>query len=208
MMNNGMAVTQGGKVGLLPPIIGTLSMGGYGITDAQILWTAASGTVTGYKVYQNGSLVATVGNVTSWYTSSLSPTTYYSWYIKAYNGAGDSAASNSVAITTGDYGYPTINSLALSQSASGIQANWNISVGYGAPRTFYVELYHKPAGTGTWKHQNGYYQVIWPNTVGSLTLIFAASYEPIAHGVTYDLWFHVQDYNAYSTDGYYSFTTT
>lgn len=54
---------------------------------------------TGFKVYRNGILVATLGNVTSYEDTSLTAGQSYTYYVKAFNANGDSVASNSVSPT-------------------------------------------------------------------------------------------------------------
>ncbi len=69
---------------------------------ANLSWTDNSNNETGFRIYQNGSPVTTVGaNVTS---AQINLGTYpgagtYTYYAVAYNGSGDSAASNSSAIS-------------------------------------------------------------------------------------------------------------
>ncbi len=74
------------------------------VTDqsVQLSWTASTDNVgvSGYKIYRNGSyLTSTTG--TSYTVTGLSPATSYSFYVTAYDAAGnESDHSNTVNVTT------------------------------------------------------------------------------------------------------------
>ena len=73
-------------------------------SSATISWNASTDNVgvTGYEVYQNGSLVSNVTG-TSYTASGLSAATTYSFAVKAYDAAGNiSAMSSSLNVTTSD----------------------------------------------------------------------------------------------------------
>lgn len=81
---------------------GSLSASGTTQTSTTLSWSAASDNVgvTGYNVYQNGVNVASVAG-TSTTVSGLSASTTYSFYVTAYDAAGnESGASNIVNVTT------------------------------------------------------------------------------------------------------------
>lgn len=66
-----------------------------------LYWSDNSGNEEGYKIYRNGSYVGQVGmNTTSYQDTGLSENTGYSYYVKAFRGSIESAASNTVNITT------------------------------------------------------------------------------------------------------------
>lgn len=72
--------------------------------SATISWTASTDNigVDGYKIYKNGSLLTTVTG-TSYNATSLSAATSYSFYIVAFDAAGNSSSqSNTLNITTED----------------------------------------------------------------------------------------------------------
>ena len=57
--------------------------------------------VTGYTVYQDGSSIATLGNVTNYQVSGLSPSTAYTFKVQASDAAGNqSLDSNTISVTT------------------------------------------------------------------------------------------------------------
>lgn len=65
-------------------------------------WNASTDNVrvAGYRIYRNGSLIATTTS-TSYTNSNLSPLTSYTYAVSAYDAAGnESARSNSVTVTT------------------------------------------------------------------------------------------------------------
>jgi len=72
-------------------------------TSVTISWTASTDNfgVTGYKVFRNGTQVATVTSGTSYPDTSLTPNTTYAYTVNAYDQAGNnSAQSASVNATT------------------------------------------------------------------------------------------------------------
>jgi glucose/arabinose dehydrogenase/chitodextrinase len=66
-------------------------------------WTAATDNVgvTGYEVYRDGGLLATLGNVTSYADTNVAASTEYAYTVKALDAAGNrSAASDTATATT------------------------------------------------------------------------------------------------------------
>ncbi|MCB9000531.1 MAG: M4 family metallopeptidase [Bacteroidales bacterium] len=87
-----------------PSVPSGLTSSGITSSSATISWTASTDNVgvTGYEVYQNGSLVSTV-TTTSYTATGLSASTSYSFYVKAKDAAGNvSAASSAISVTTSD----------------------------------------------------------------------------------------------------------
>src|SRR5262249_20337446 len=87
---------------LLPP--SNLRACGVSASEITLCW-GDSNFQDGYKIERwNGSSyaqIATVGaNMTSYTNTGLTPLTTYSYRVKAYNSAGDSAPSNEVSATT------------------------------------------------------------------------------------------------------------
>lgn len=77
--------------------------------QVNLAWSDNSGNEDGYKIYRDGAHVATVGaNVTSYQNTGLSGSSTYSFYVKAYRGTIESAASNTVSVATPACGCPTI----------------------------------------------------------------------------------------------------
>ncbi|MEW2504729.1 glycoside hydrolase family 18 protein [Amycolatopsis sp. NPDC047767] len=69
-------------------------------TSIGLTWTAPAGTVTGYRVYEDGTLRATVTGTSATLTG-LSPCTTHSYAVAAYNTAGESPRSATVSGSTG-----------------------------------------------------------------------------------------------------------
>lgn len=68
-------------------------------SSCTLSWPAPSGTVSGYKIYQDGNLVQTVTS-TNATINNLIPATSYSFTVSAYNSAGESAKSTAISVTT------------------------------------------------------------------------------------------------------------
>lgn len=74
--------------------------------SAILTWNEHSNIKTGFKIYQDGTLVAIVGkNVRSYKPIDLRANTTYTYSIVAYNGAGDSDAITITFTTKDDYAW-------------------------------------------------------------------------------------------------------
>jgi hypothetical protein len=69
-------------------------------TAIALAWNAASGTVTGYRVYEGTTVRATV-TATATTVSGLGACTGHTYTVRAYNSAGESAPASVSATTTG-----------------------------------------------------------------------------------------------------------
>ena len=65
-------------------------------------WTASTDNlaVTGYRVYRNGVLLTTLGNVTTYQNTGLSTSTTYSYTVQAIDGAGNASGQSTAVILT------------------------------------------------------------------------------------------------------------
>jgi hypothetical protein len=93
----------GGGGGTAPAAPAGLTVTGATASSVSLSWTAPGGTVTGYHVYQNGSLASTT-SATSATITGLAASTSYSFAVTAYNAAGESARSGAVTGTTSSSG--------------------------------------------------------------------------------------------------------
>ena len=102
-------------------------------TTATLSWTASTDNVavTGYSVYQNGSLLATTTS-TSYSLTGLTAGTTYTYYVTAYDAAGNnSSASSTISVTTvtPDTQSPTAptNLASSSITSSSVTLSWTAS---------------------------------------------------------------------------------
>jgi hypothetical protein len=93
----------GGSGASAPGAPARLAVTGSTASSVSLSWTAPSGTVTGYRVYENGAFAASVTGATATVTGLAAATTY-SFTVTAYNSAGESAASGAVQATTASSG--------------------------------------------------------------------------------------------------------
>lgn len=96
-----------------------------GGTEADLTWSDNSQNESGFKVYKNGSLLATLGaNATSYTATGLTPGANYSFYVKAYNALVTSSASNTLNLLMAN---PPAAPSGLAAQATGTakaQLNW------------------------------------------------------------------------------------
>jgi chitodextrinase len=109
-----------------------------GATQVNLLWTASTDNagVTAYKVYRNGFLVSTRGNVTSYSDTGLTAATAYSYTVAACDAAGNcsspsapASATTAAAPPTQDTQAPTVPTglAAAATSTSAIYLSWTAS---------------------------------------------------------------------------------
>ena len=93
----------GGSGGTAPAAPAGLTVTGTTSSSVSLSWTASSGTVTGYYVFENGTQVADVSG-TSDTVTGLAASTSYTFTVAAYNTAGSSPQSGAVSATTSSSG--------------------------------------------------------------------------------------------------------
>ncbi len=71
-------------------------------TRVNLSWSPSTDNVgvTGYKIYRNSVLLATVGAVTTYTNTNVSPSTAYSYTVSAQDAAGNSSAQSSIVSVT------------------------------------------------------------------------------------------------------------
>lgn len=89
--------------GTVPGAPTGLAVTGSTASSVSLAWTAPSGTVTGYNVYENGTNVMTASG-TSATVTGLTAATTYSFAVTAFNSAGEGTKSGSVTATTATSG--------------------------------------------------------------------------------------------------------
>jgi hypothetical protein len=98
---------NGSSSDTLPPTAPTLSNTVQTDTTADFSWIGATDDtgVTGYKIFKDAVLEATLGNVSTYQATGLTASTSYNFTITALDAAGnESVVSNTVAITTNSSG--------------------------------------------------------------------------------------------------------
>ena len=94
---------SGGGGGTAPTAPTGLTVTGTTSSSVSLSWTAPSGPVTGYYVFENGGQVASVTG-TSDTVTGLASSTSYGFSVAAYNSAGQSPQSSQVNATTSSSG--------------------------------------------------------------------------------------------------------
>jgi uncharacterized delta-60 repeat protein len=87
----------------VPTIPTGLSATAMSPTRVDLSWTASTDNVgvTGYEIFRNGSLLDSVGSVTAYSDTTVSPSTTYSYQVRARDAAGNpSGLSNTATVTT------------------------------------------------------------------------------------------------------------
>jgi chitinase len=82
-----------------PGVPGNPTVGTVTNTSIALSWTASSGTVSGYRVYEGTSVVTTVTGTTAT-ISGLTACTSHSYALAAFNGSGESAHTAEVSAST------------------------------------------------------------------------------------------------------------
>ncbi|HEX6523363.1 MAG TPA: fibronectin type III domain-containing protein [Streptosporangiaceae bacterium] len=93
----------GGGGGGVPAAPSGLAVTGTTSSSVSLSWTAPSGTVSGYNVYENGSRVTSV-TATSATISGLAASTTYTFAVSAFNSSGEGSQSAQVQATTASSG--------------------------------------------------------------------------------------------------------
>ena len=99
-------------------------------------WSGATDNVgvTGYKIFKDGSLEATLGNVTAYQATGLTASATYSFMVTALDAAGnESSASNSISVTTSaSSGGGGSNSSIWSEAGSVASYSGDVGIGTGS----------------------------------------------------------------------------
>jgi|GEM_PF-3939263 len=134
-----------------------LTLSGATQTQVTLSWNASSdapGNIDGYRIYRNGSAIATVGSSTTSYTDNgLTCGGSYSYYVKAYKGSLESDPSETRNLSTSGCSAGTP---ALVDPADGTIFNEGQSITLSWTDTgdqFYGEISGGPAGTITFGWQ-------------------------------------------------------
>ncbi len=124
-VNNANITVTAGTSDTIAPSAPTLSASGTTQTTTNLSWSGATDNVavTGYDVYRNGVLLSSTAS-TTYAVTGLTPSTTYSFYVKAKDAAGNiSANSNTVTVTTLANVSDTTAPIAPTLTASGTTAS-------------------------------------------------------------------------------------
>ena len=155
-----------------------------------LTWNAATDNinVTGYDLYRNGSLVATVGAVTTYDDTLLSPSFTYQYQVRARDAAGNlSALSTTATVTTP--ADTTAPSVSLTAPDDGITVNANVVLAADAADNVAIEdvdFLVNGVVVGTSNIEGGPYSILWDSTTlpdGPVT-IFARTVDTSGNATT------------------------
>ncbi len=121
-----------GSADTQPPTAPTLSSTGQSDTTADLSWSGATDDVgvTGYKVFKDGTLEATLGNTSTYQATGLAADTTYSFTVKAIDAANnESVASNAVSVTADESPGGGTGNPVWSESGSVASYTGNVAVG-------------------------------------------------------------------------------
>jgi hypothetical protein len=84
-------------------------------SQINLSWNASTDNVgvSGYKIYRNGTQLATVTAGTSYQNTGLSPSTSYSYTVAAYDALGNTSAQSAVATATTQAAPPTADKFII-----------------------------------------------------------------------------------------------
>jgi glucose/arabinose dehydrogenase/chitodextrinase len=127
-----LIVTYTPQEDLAAPTPPTLTGQAVSATRVDLSWSGATDDVgvTGYEIYRDGALIATLGNVTAFSDTGLTPATTYSYTVRALDAAGKrSEPSNAAnAITPAS---PATTTLTFTAVADARVQEANTSTNYG-----------------------------------------------------------------------------
>ncbi|HEV2779303.1 MAG TPA: cellulose binding domain-containing protein [Actinophytocola sp.] len=146
---NGQACGGGGTQP--PGVPGNPSVTGVTASSISLAWGASSGTVSGYRVYEGNTAVAT-SSTTSATVTGLAPSSTHTYTVAAFNSAGESPRSAGVTGTTsGGTGAPgTPGNLRVTGATdTSISLAWNASSGTVSGYRVYEGTTVRATVTGT-----------------------------------------------------------
>ncbi|GAP12617.1 membrane proteins related to metalloendopeptidases [Longilinea arvoryzae] len=139
-------------------------------TQVTLSWGAsadAPGNIDGYRIYRNGTAIATVGSSTTNFTDNgLSCNGNYSYFVRAYRGSLESDSGNTQSLTTAGCaaGTPILmqpNDGAIFDEGQSISLSWS-----DTGDEFYGEISGGPAGTLAFGWQNETSKDLGPQWAG------------------------------------------
>src|SRR5882762_728300 len=131
----GSATTQAAPDTTAPSVPGALTAVAASSSQINLSWSASTDNVgvTGYRVFRAGTLLATLGAVTTYQNTGLTPSTSYSYTVQAIDAAGNASAQSAPASATTkaalDTTAPSVPGglAAVAASSSQIKLSWSAS---------------------------------------------------------------------------------
>ncbi len=123
---NGSRGVQILKVTVMPTAPSNLKLTVKDSRTIEITWSDNSNNETGFKIFRNGVLIATVGaNVTKYTDTGLIPGATYTYEVRATNNIGDSLPATATATTEGEPPSAPTNLMAISVGSKSIKLTWS-----------------------------------------------------------------------------------
>jgi hypothetical protein len=159
-------------------------------SQINLSWSDNSGNEEGYKVYRNGSLIATLGSgVTSYQSTGLSGNTNYPYAVNAYRGSIESNPSNSANATTQTCSTPPATPTGVSASD-------------GAYTDKVSVLWTAPSGATSYQvHRNSSNSLSGAALIGSP---LASAFDDTSAAAGSSYWYFVKACNAAGCSGFSS----
>jgi chitodextrinase len=180
--NTASATTQAAADTTAPSAPTTLTATAISSTQINLSWTASTDAVgvTGYRVYRGATLVGSP-TATNYSNTGLSPSTAYSYTVRAVDAAGnESAASNTASATTqAAPAPPTENALDASWASADMPDTMVVN------REATVQITMVNTGTQSWTGADGFALIaVHPtgNSLWGVSVVPLGDFEVIAPG--------------------------
>jgi hypothetical protein len=162
-------------------------------TEVDLTWTDNCQNETGFKVYKDGVLLATLGaNVTAYTATGLTAGRTYAFHVTAYNSLVTSQASNTLRILTDDPPAAPTGLTSVATSTTTVQLNWTDNA--DNETRFYVEKSSTSASAGF-------------AVVGTYLAANVTTYEVDSLSSNTQYWFRVRAYNSSGYSAYCAVAT-
>jgi hypothetical protein len=158
------------------------------VSGVSLSWTASTDNVgvAGYRIYRNGSLVAT-SQATSYLDSGLSPQTTYTYAVSAYDAAGNVSALSAPVSATTPSAPPPSSPVAAYSFSEGTGTTAGDTSGYGNTGTI---------GNATWTVAGKYGSALVFNGSSARVTIPHSASLALTTGMTLEAWVYPTNVSA------------
>jgi Bacterial Ig-like domain/Bacterial Ig domain/Calcineurin-like phosphoesterase len=137
--------------------------------SVNLTWNASTDniSVTGYDLYRNGALLTTLGVVTSYPDTPVSPAFTYEYQVSARDAAGNVSALSTPATTVNTPADTTGPSVTLTAPADGVSVSANVTLSADATDNVgvdHVDFLVNDTVVGTSDIEGGPYSIVWDST--------------------------------------------